>query len=368
MNILEKALLPWYDHHQRLLPWRAVTGYPSNPYHVWLSEIMLQQTTVATVKDYFIRFVARWPKIEDLAQSTLDEVFHAWQGLGYYSRARNLHVCAQRVVKDFNGIFPKEEPTLLTLPGIGPYTAAAIAAIAYDQPTLPVDGNVVRVFSRFFSLETPLPTLKDEVQALARDMVPSHRSGDFAQSLMDLGATICRPRNPDCKACPLQGMCKGYQQGTTSQLPRQALKGTKPRRYGVVFWVEDASQQIFLEKRPDKGLLAGLVGLPTTIWKDVPWDLKAQGTFADAPKGVEAWKPLPVTVRHTFTHFHLELAIVKGQTFAISQEGLWSSLENLESHALPTAMKKVIRQVTGLSLSPQMKAMTPIATRNKKYK
>lgn len=346
INVLQESLLTWYDTHQRVLPWRAISGHNPNPYHVWLSEIMLQQTTVATVKDYFCRFVTRWPILEDLAKATLDEVFHNWQGLGYYSRARNLHQCAQTLVRDYKCLLPHEARILQTLPGIGPYTAAAIAAIAYDQPIVPVDGNVVRVFSRLFALETPLPTLKNEVQTLAKNMVPSHRSGDFAQSLMDLGATVCRPRNPLCEICSLQEACQGRHRGIAAQLPRPALKGIKPRRYGVAFWVENNKGEILLEKRPDKGLLAGLVGLPTTIWQDMPYDLESDVLMAGGPEGVKAWEYLPEIVRHTFTHFHLELTIAKGQTNT-SESRFWSSLENLKSHALPTVMKKVIRAVTG---------------------
>ena len=186
-KLLEEALLSWYDTHQRALPWRAAPGYAPDPYHVWLSEIMLQQTTVATVRDYFARFITRWPTIGSLAKAGLDEVFHAWQGLGYYSRARNLHGCAQTLVQDFGGKIPEQESMLLTLPGIGPYTAAAIAAIAFEQPTVPVDGNVIRVLSRLNALGTPLPDLKKEIQALAKTLIPPHRRGDFAQILMDLG-------------------------------------------------------------------------------------------------------------------------------------------------------------------------------------
>lgn len=349
INELEKSLLVWYDINQRVLPWRAVPGHAPNPYHVWLSEIMLQQTTVATVKDYFSRFVTRWPVIEDLAKATLDEVFHNWQGLGYYSRARNLHNCAQTLVREFKGILPREASVLERLPGVGPYTAAAIAAIAYDQPIVPVDGNVVRVFSRLFASETPLPALKNEVQALAKKMVPTQRSGDFAQSLMDLGSTVCRPRNPLCEVCPLQKACKGYHKGLAAHLPRPAVKGIKPRRYGIAFWVENNQREILLERRPDKGLLAGLVGLPTTVWRDTPWEVEPRGlvaeeTFTDAPEGVEAWEHLPGIVRHTFTHFHLELKIAKGRS-NVPQKGLWSSFDNLKSHALPTVMKKVIQAV-----------------------
>jgi len=341
-NEIEKKLLPWYDNHRRMLPWRAVPGYSPNPYHVWLSEIMLQQTTVATVKGYFSRFITQWPTVEDLATSTLDEVFHHWQGLGYYSRARNLHHCAQTLVRDFKGILPQEEQVLQILPGIGSYTAAAIAAIAYNQPVVPVDGNVVRVFSRLFALKTPLPTLKNEVQTLAKKMVPSQRSGDFAQSLMDLGATICRPRNPLCNLCPLQTICEGCHQGIAAQLPHPAVKDIKPRRYGIIFWVENNKGEILLEKRPDKGLLAGLIGLPTTPWQDTPG--KIGPDTIGAPEGVKTWEPLPGIVRHTFTHFHLELIIVKGRSNT-SQKGFWSSFDNLKTYAFPTVMKKVINLV-----------------------
>jgi A/G-specific adenine glycosylase len=346
IQTLEDRLLSWYDSNQRALPWRAVPGYSSNPYHVWLSEIMLQQTTVATVKDYFIRFITRWPVVEDLAKATLDEVFHNWQGLGYYSRARNLHKCARELVQDFEGVLPSDDLTLQRLPGIGPYTAAAIAAIAYDQPIVPVDGNVVRVFSRLFALQTPLPLLKNEVQDLAKKMIPSHRSGDFAQSLMDLGATVCRPRNPGCKECPLTKICRGHHQKIASHLPRPAVKGIKPRRYGIAFWVEKENGEILLEKRPDKGLLAGLIGLPTTQWQELPWAIESAESLLHAPEGVERWEYLPEIVRHTFTHFHLELRIAKGRCKS-PQKGLWSSFDNLNSHAFPTVMKKVIRAVTG---------------------
>lgn len=343
---LEKELLLWYDHHQRRLPWRAVPSRSPNPYHVWLSEIMLQQTTVATVKSYFTQFVARWPTIQDLAKASLDDVFHAWQGLGYYSRARNLYLCAQKIVQDFKGVFPKEEEVLLTLPGIGPYTASAISAIAYDQPTLPVDGNIVRVFSRVFCLTTPLPGLKNEIQALTRNTPPSQRSGDFAQSLMDLGATICRPQNPSCSICPLIGVCNAYQQGVTNQLPHPALKKVKPRRYGTVFWIEDSQHQILLEKRPDKGLLAGLMGLPTTPWQETLPD--TDQTLSYVPCQGEGWQTLPITVHHTFTHFHLELGVIKGHA-PNPQKGLWVPLQDLKSYALPTLMKKVIHQMTSSS-------------------
>jgi A/G-specific adenine glycosylase len=345
LKFLEDLLLSWYDQHHRTLPWRAALGQVPNPYHVWLSEIMLQQTTVATAKDYFVRFVTRWPTVAALATAELDEVFHAWQGLGYYSRARNLHGCAQTLMQDFGGKIPEKEAVLLTLPGIGPYTAAAIAAIAFEQPTVPVDGNVVRVLSRLNALETPLPNLKKEVQELAPAFIPRHRRGDFAQSLMDLGATVCRPRNPTCGDCPWITECKAYRQGIVSQLPRPAPKSLKPTRYGIVFWVENHAQEIMLEKRPDKGLLAGLMGLPTTPWQESPWTWEEAAHHA--PKTVTTWQNLPLVIQHTFTHFHLKLTVAKGIS-AARGEGMWSSSDHLHSYALPTVMKKVIRGVTAI--------------------
>jgi len=342
---LENKLLNWYDTYQRALSWRALPGYTSNPYHVWLSEIMLQQTTVVTVQTYFKDFITRWPTIEDLAAASLDEVFHLWQGLGYYSRARNLHQCAQRLVKDFNGLLPQEEKVLLTLPGIGPYTASAIAAIAYGRPTLPVDGNIVRVFARLFALKTRLPALKKEIMTIAQKILPSCRSGDVAQSLMDLGATICRPRNPDCAICPLHDVCQGRKEDIASELPYPAIKGTKPHRYGVVFWIEDPTKKIMLERRPEKGLLAGLIGLPTTEWRDRPWDLNSKDLARSISLNINIWEHLPVTIHHTFTHFHLHLKVMKGQTKNSSQ-GIWSTFDDLSSYAFPTLMKKVIRMVS----------------------
>lgn len=348
INTIEKSLLAWYDIHQRVLPWRKIEGYEPNPYHVWLSEIMLQQTTVATVKDYFARFVTKWPILPDLANATLDEIFHTWQGLGYYSRARNLHLCAQKLMHDFNGQLPQEASVLKTLPGIGPYTSAAIAAIAYDEPIVPVDGNIVRVFSRVFAIETPLPLLKNEIQSMADRMKPSHRSGDFAQGLMDLGATICKPRNPSCASCPLQSICQSYQKGIANRLPVPAIKTIKPHRYGIAFWIEDAHQKILLEKRPSKGLLAGLMGLPTTAWTTNPWILDSESLKEAAPQNVINWDYLPLTIRHTFTHFHLELKVAKGYS-SHAQEGVWASLDALDSFALPTVMKKVIQGVLSFS-------------------
>jgi len=320
--------LTWYDQHQRTLPWRASPGQLADPYHVFLSEIMLQQTTVATVKDYFEKFLKKWPTVTDLAAASLDDILHLWQGLGYYARARNLHKCANVVANEMNGIFPKDENTLLSLPGIGPYTAAAIAAIAYDQPTIAVDGNVIRVFARLFQIKTPLPKLKDLVTDCSREMIPSKRSGDFTQALMDLGATICRPQKPNCLACPLISICLANKNNLSETLPTKAQKPEKPILYGTVFFTTNSQQQILLRKRPEKGLLGGLWEVPNSHW------------VKDTPQNTDHSHLLPTEVKHTFTHFHLRLSIIKSQS---TEEGTWVHLHDLENYALPTLMKKVIK-------------------------
>lgn len=339
-------LLGWYDQKRRVLPWRAEEGTLPNPYHVWLSEIMLQQTTVITVIPYFHNFVKLWPSIHKLADASLDEIYHAWQGLGYYSRARNLQKCAQILSRDYHGILPRTESELIKLPGVGPYTAAAIAAIAFDEPTIPVDGNIVRVLSRVFSIETPLPQLKDDIWALTQSLIPPQRSGDFAQALMDLGATVCQPRSPKCSECPLTSLCKAYEQGRVSKLPVAAQKAKIPTRYGVVFWVETQDGRVLIQKRGEKGLLAGLMEFPTTPWVEETW--KDQDCLAFAPVIDQQWEPLPQGVRHTFTHFHLEFNLVRAMVekeFESSNERLWVPLSEVKNYALPTLMKKVMKVV-----------------------
>ena len=264
---LARMLLDWYDRHRRRLPWRAAPGVPSDPYRVWLSEIMLQQTTVPVVVGYFQRFLARWPTLEALTQAELDDVLHAWQGLGYYARARNLHACAQHVLADHGGRFPPEEKALRALPGIGRYTAAAIAAIAFDRPATVVDGNVERVMARLRAVETPLPTAKSRLYTLAAELTPETRPGDYAQALMDLGATVCTPRNPGCLACPWRDACEGRARGMAETLPRRAPKRPRPLRYGVSFWLMRADGAVLLRRRPETGLLGGMIELPTTPWR-----------------------------------------------------------------------------------------------------
>ena len=337
-------LLAWYDRHRRTLSWRAPAGERAQPYLVWLSEIMLQQTTVATVGDYFRRFVERWPTVAALAAAPLDEVLSAWAGLGYYARARNLHACARAVTEHHGGTFPQTESGLLALPGIGPYTAAAIRAIAFDQPASAVDGNVERVIARLFALKTPLPDVKPEIQARAAELVPDRRAGDYAQAMMDLGATVCVPRNPRCVICPLVEACKARQQGIAEELPRRSPKSEKPTRRGLAFVLANRQGAILLRKRPAKGLLGGMDEVPSSPWREGKLSLEEALKAAPVPAN---WKVLEGGVRHTFTHFHLELAVARATATTsrlarLAPGSAWVEIDRLTERALPTVMRKVI--------------------------
>jgi A/G-specific adenine glycosylase len=332
-------LLAWYDRHHRDLPWRAPPGQRSDPYRVWLSEIMLQQTTAATVGPYFDRFVARWPSVSALAAASLDEILQQWQGLGYYARARNLRACASAVAERHGGVFPYDLAALRSLPGIGGYTAAAIAAIAFDRRVAAVDGNVERVVARLYAVAEPLPAAKPQLRALAAALVPERRAGDFAQAMMDLGATICTPRRPRCVLCPWRGACLASANGLTETLPAAAEKPERPLRCGVAFWLTRADGAVLLRRRPEKGLLGGMIEIPSTPWRTEAWPLAE--ALSTAPSAAE-WSLLPGTVRHGFTHFQLELAVVAAQAERVA-EGLWSPIDRLGEHALPTLMKKVAR-------------------------
>lgn len=337
-------LLAWYDRHRRTLPWRAPAGERTPPYRVWLSEIMLQQTTVATVGEYFRRFIERWPTVEALAAAPLDEVLSAWAGLGYYARARNLHACARTVAARHGGRFPEDEAGLRALPGIGPYTAAAIQAIAFDIPASAVDGNVERVIARLHALETPLPDAKPEIAVRAAKLVPRHRAGDYAQAMMDLGATVCVPRNPRCVICPLLAGCKARKQGLAEELPRRAPKAEKPTRRGLAFVLARKDGAILLRRRPEKGLLGGMDEVPSSAWRE--------GRFVEATALGEApvparWQVMDGLVRHTFTHFHLELVVARATatTARLGEQvpgAVWCPLDRLTERALPTVMRKVI--------------------------
>jgi A/G-specific adenine glycosylase len=331
------ALLAWYDHHRRDLPWRAPAGARPDPYRVWLSEIMLQQTTVATVGRYFDRFVARWPNIFALAAAPLEEVLRVWQGLGYYARARHLHAGARAIVERHGGAFPVDPAALRALPGVGRYTAAAIAAIAFDKPVAAIDGNVERVIARLYAVTEPLPAAKPRLEALAAALVPEQRAGDFAQALMDLGATICAPRRPRCSLCPWRESCAAVSAGLSETLPARAARAERSWRYGVAFWLTGPDGSVLLQRRPEKGLLAGMTEIPSTPWRPEPWGLEEALLRAPAPA---EWCALPGTVRHGFTHFLLELTVVAGKGAA---DGLWSPTDRLGEHALPTLMKKVAR-------------------------
>ena len=336
---LAGKLLAWYDGHARDLPWRAKPGIKHDPYHVWLSEIMLQQTTVATVRDYYIKFLSRWPEVADLATASQEDVLRAWAGLGYYARARNLHACAKEVVRDWNGEFPDTEEALRTLPGIGPYTAAAIAAIAFDQHHAAVDGNVERVMARVYAIESPLPAAKPLIKEKAQALVPKKRAGDFAQALMDLGATICTPRTANCHICPWTDNCNGRKRGIAESLPRKMPKAKIPTRLGIAFWIERDDGYILLRRRPQKGLLGGMVEIPST-----PWEAKLPRKVAGP---VEAsWTKSTLLVEHTFTHFHLQLSVWKTSTTDLSLpdhgDYRWVHKDELVHEALPSLMRKVV--------------------------
>ncbi|MBF0562572.1 MAG: A/G-specific adenine glycosylase [Alphaproteobacteria bacterium] len=333
-------LLIWYDRHRRAMPWRALPGEAPDPYRVWLSEIMLQQTNVATVVPYFTRFVERWPTVADLAGADLDEVLTAWAGLGYYVRAHSLHKCAQVVAAGRNGGFPVDPAALMTLPGIGPYSAAAIAAIAFGQRAAAVDGNVERVIARVYAVEDPLPGVKARLAALAGDLVPAGRSGDYAQALMDLGATVCTPRNPACTICPLVPWCRGCRQGCAADLPRRAVKAPRPIRHGIAFWIMRRDGAVLLRRRPGEGLLRGMMEIPSTPWRDTAWALEEAALEAPLPL---TWRSLPGVVRHPFTHFHLELTLATAKAGVRADvRGVWVPLAKLEEHALPSVMRKVV--------------------------
>lgn len=331
-SAFQHALLDWYDQNARALPWRAKPGQLPNPYYVLLSEVMLQQTTVATVKGYFQRFIEKWPRLEDLAKASLDDLLVLWQGLGYYSRARNLYKTIQQLNQQ--GIFPQTVEGLKQLSGIGDYTAAAIAAIAFDQPVVPVDGNVIRVLARVFALSDSLPLLKKKVTEQANLIRPTIRAGDFAQALMDLGAMICRPNQPICKDCPVKNFCQAYVEGLQNQLPVKKQKPPKPTRYGAIFLITNDKGEILLRKRPEKGLLAGMVELPGTDWTE---------TNVELPMFAKNWPKRDKMIKHTFTHFHLELTVYLNNSNFSKLKGFWVNLKNLNQYAIPTVIKKILQ-------------------------
>lgn len=338
-------LLAWYDRHHRDLPWRispamARRGVTPDPYHIWLSEVMLQQTTVAAVKAYFAKFIDLWPTVADLAAAPSEDVMVAWAGLGYYARARNLKKCAEAVAATHGGRFPDTEEGLKALPGIGDYTAAAVAAIAFNRPAAVMDGNVERVISRLFAIDGPLPGSKPQMKARVAAMTPRDRPGDFAQAMMDLGATICTPKRPACALCPFNDVCIALATDDPERFPVKAAKKDKPVRLGAAFVAVDTDGHLLLRRRPDSGLLGGMTEVPTTAWT----------SRVDGETGVEAapfaagWQPCG-TVTHVFTHFELRLGVYRVQVSrseAGAVHGFWAPVTNLDGEALPTVMKKAI--------------------------
>jgi len=336
-------LLAWYDRHRRTLPWRAKAGERADPYRVWLSEIMLQQTTVRAVGPYFEKFLARWPDVTALGRASLDDVLRMWAGLGYYSRARNLHACAVAVLGDHGGAFPDTEDGLRVLPGIGPYTAAAIAAIAFDRRTMPVDGNIERVVSRLYAIEEALPQAKPLIQRMAATLLGPARAGDSAQALMDLGATICTPKKPACALCPLNDDCAGRIRGDQGTFPRKAPKKTGTLRRGAAFVVTRGSE-LLVRSRPEKGLLGGMTEVPGSQWLAGQEEAAA---LAQAPelRGVMRWHRKAGIVSHVFTHFPLELVVYTASVPPRTRapEGMrWVPVATLDGEAFPNVMRKVV--------------------------
>jgi A/G-specific adenine glycosylase len=357
-------LLAWYDRHRRVLPWRPPAGHKPDPYAVWLSEIMLQQTGVKTVGPYFQKFLARWPDVTALGRASLDDVLRMWAGLGYYSRARNLHACAVAVSRDHGGAFPDSEEGLRSLPGIGPYTAAAIAAIAFDRRTMPVDGNIERVVSRLFAVEETLPQAKPEIQKLAATLLgdaragdekktragdeKKSRAGDSAQALMDIGASICTPKKPACSLCPINEGCAARQRGDQETFPRKAPKKAGDLRRGAAFVVTRGSE-LLVRTRPEKGLLGGMTEVPGSEWRAGQAD---EAALKQAPKltGATRWRRRLGVVTHVFTHFPLELVVYTAEVAARTRapkDMRWVPVATLDGEALPNVMRKAIAHGLG---------------------
>jgi len=332
-----RRLLEWYDRNARTLPWRAApgTGRPANPYHVWLSEVMLQQTTVPHATPYFLKFLKAWPTVTALAAAPDADVMAAWAGLGYYARARNLLACA-RAVAALGGAFPGQEEALRALPGVGAYTAAAVAAIAFDRPANVVDGNVERVMARLHAVEQPLPEAKPALKALAAALVSNERPGDWAQALMDLGATVCRPKSPSCDLCPLAEGCLARAKGDPETYPRKAAKAERPRRHGAAF-VITRGDRVGLVRRPPRGLLGGMLALPTTDWRATVW---SPDEVACAAPAKLAWRQAG-EIEHVFTHFALTLSVWRAETQDGAEGLIWSSQADLEG--LPSVFLKAAR-------------------------
>jgi len=335
-------ILSWYDRHRRVMPWRAAKGAKPNPYYVWLSEVMLQQTTVVTVGPYFEKFTKIWPTVHDLAAASQEDVMKEWAGLGYYARARNLHKCAQIVSAEHDGVFPDTQTELIKLPGIGDYSSNSIAAIAYNMPANVVDGNVERVMARYFAITEPMPASKKQLKELAGAIaLPEvERAGDYAQGLMDLGATICTPKSPKCMLCPINEGCKGRKKGIAAELPAKTPKKAKPQRYGHLYWVTDNKGAVLSERRPETLMLGGMIGLPTSDWS-------GKNNPAKPDLDEKTYKSLINTrlkVKHSFTHFDLHLDIITAQLKGnIKDNQQWVAASVLSKQGFPTLFNKAIK-------------------------
>ncbi len=395
---LGRRLLAWYDRHRRDLPWRAAPGERNDPYRVWLSEIMLQQTTVTAVIPYYLRFLASFPTVRDLAAAECDDVLRLWAGLGYYARARNLHACAHAVIERHGGCFPQTPEELRTLPGIGDYTAAAVAAIAFDAPAVPVDGNVERVVARLFAIDQALPAGKPTVRRAAHSLAPGQRAGDFAQGLMDLGATVCTPKSPSCGRCPLHTQCAARKSGAPEAFPVKSAKRPGHLRRGAAFVALRADGSVLVRTRPAKGLLGGMTEVPTTDWTH---DFDARNALDHAPvfcassficgrrarpsrrrraangeiptiepgeDSTMRWRRVRGTVSHVFTHFPLELAVFLARVpkGTDAPEGTrWVACEQLGDEALPNLMLKVIAAAGLRELNRELPAPQRAARRSR---
>ena len=337
------AILGWYECHARKMPWRVTphdhaAGVRAEPYHVWLSEVMLQQTQVATVHEYFIKFLSNWPTVQEMADAELEDILKAWAGLGYYSRARNLKKCADIIASEFGGKFPHNSEALKKLPGIGDYTAAAIASIAFDEPVAVLDGNIERVMTRQLRIEKPASDAKPEIRQALTEILDQEKPGEFAQAMMDLGATICTPKRPACSLCPVNSECQAFAKGDQERFPVKKSKPKKPTRKGAAFVIQNSKGDVFLTKRPQQGLLAGMTQVPTT-----GWSVRVDGATGKQAAPLKADWQNTGSIRHTFTHFHLELEVWHAtHNSKISFDGWWCKFDNLENEALPTVMKKAI--------------------------
>ena len=338
--VTARSLLAWYDKHRRILPWRALPHETPDPYKVWVSEVMLQQTTVATVGPYFQKFMKRWPTVENLAKAKRDDVLRMWAGLGYYRRAHLMHDCAQKIAKEYGGVFPATEVELLELPGFGPYTAAAVAAIAYNRPANVVDGNVERVMARIFAITKPQPAAKPLIREAAATLVPKSRSGDYAQALMDLGATICTPRNPKCGLCPWVKGCAAQKNGIAETLPARGRAKARPIRHTMAFILVDNKNQMLLRRRPSKGLLGGMMEVPSSPWEETTLPV-VKDMLRHAPAKLK-WNVLDGHVRHIFSHFELVAMVAVARTTR-PVAGNWIPLQDWEGEALPSVMRKIVR-------------------------